>query len=262
MKVYGMRLAVFSDIHGNLTAFKAMLADLESIGEVDLIWCLGDLAAHGPHPAQCVAKVRELQEQHGKEKFKVIGGNTDRYIVTGKRPEIRAAKDAEGFAKRQTNFAERDAIFNWGLQQLAWEDYEFLAKIIGRETRKRVDGYGIIIGYHAIPGDDEPMSLTRDSADEEAADALLDRSGRLAIGGHTHTVMDRTVGNWRVLNPGSVGMSFTDITQAEWMLVTIEDGEAQVDFRTVDYDVHAELDALNEVGYPEPDFWRDRFVQD
>ena len=64
-----MRLAVISDIHGNLIAFEAVLQDLQSVGEVDLIWCLGDLAMGCTRPAECVAKVRELHEQYGKDKF-------------------------------------------------------------------------------------------------------------------------------------------------------------------------------------------------
>jgi predicted phosphodiesterase len=255
-----MRLAVISDIHGNLIAFEAVLKDLEQVGEVDLIWCLGDLAAFGTRPAACVAKVRELQAHYGEDKFKVIGGNTDRYLVTGKRPEVPAAKDEEGLHKRKANFQQRDDLLSWSLNLLSWEDYEFMAKIIGRELRKRVDDYGKVIGYHAIPGDDEPVSLKPDSPDEEARDTLLDRAGRMAIGGHTHLVMDRRLGNWRVLNPGSVGLSFTDVTRAEWALISFDKGEATVDLRTVAYDFQAVLNDIDTVGYPHPE-WLQRFVK-
>src|SRR5690606_14437763 len=136
-------------------------------------------------------------------------------------------------------FRQLDDILHWTRERLTWDDYEFLAKILGRELSHKVDGYGTIIGYHAIPGDDEPVSLKPDTPEEEARDALLDRNGRLAIGGHTHTVMDRMLGSWRAINPGSVGMSFTNINQIEWALVTIDNGEAQVDFRTIPYDFQA-----------------------
>ena len=252
-----MRLAVFADIHGNHHALSAMLDDLNSVGDLDQIWCLGDCAAFGTQPAASVAALRALRDEHGKETVKVIGGNTDTYLVTGKRPVVPAAKDAEGLAKRQTTFAMRDDVLNWTLNQLTWDDYDFLAGIIGRETRTRAEGYGAIIGYHAIPGDDEPMSLRPDTADEEAADALLDRAGRLAIGGHTHIVMDRTVGTWRVLNPGSVGLSFTQYGKAEWALITIDGDRADVDFRTVDYDVDALLSEAESSDYPHPAFLQD-----
>lgn len=256
-----MRLAIFSDIHGNLIAFEAMLQDLERVGEVDLIWCLGDLAAFGTRPAECIVRVRELQEQYGEEKFKVLGGNTDRYLVTGKRPEVPAAKDEKSFAKRQQNFALRDAVLNWNLQQLGWEEYEFLSKILGKETRTKVDRYGYVIGYHAIPGSDEPMSLRPDAPDEEAMDALLDREGRLAIGGHTHLPMDRDLGQWRAINPGSVGLSLTQPGKAEWALITFEDGRADLDLRAVPYDVPALLAEIEAVDYPHPEFITSRFEE-
>lgn len=257
-----MRLALISDIHGNLHALDVVLADLKRAGEIDLIWCLGDLAAFGTHPAECVARIRSLQAELGEKKVKVIGGNTDRYIVTGKRPETPAAKDEEGFRKRAGNFAQRDALLNWALERLSWEDYEFMSRIIGRELHTRADGYGDVIGYHAIPGDDEPMSLRPDSPDEQAADALLDRAGRLAIGGHTHLVMDRAIGSWRVINPGSVGLSLTDIRRAEWALITFEGSQAQVDFRAIPYDLSVLSDSIAQTGYPHPEFLTSRFPKE
>jgi predicted phosphodiesterase len=259
-KVKRMRLAVISDIHGNLVAFEAVLRDLQQMGEVDLIWCLGDLAMGGTRPAECMAKVRELHEHYGKDKFKVIGGNTDRYLVTGKRPEVPAVKDAEALAKRKLAFQQRDELITWALQQISWEDYEFLTQILGRELHKNVEGYGNVIGYHAIPGDDEPVSLKPDTPEEEARDALLDRSGKLAIGGHTHLVMDRMLGNWRVINPGSVGLSFRDVTKAEWALITFERGTANVDLRTVPYDFQAVLADMAAVNYPHP-AWLQKFAK-
>lgn len=255
-----MRLAVISDIHGNLPAFEAVLDDLNSVGDLDLIWCLGDFAAWGTRPAECIAKLRDLQEHYGKDKFKVIGGNTDRYLVTGKRPEMPSAKDEDGFKKRQVNFMQRDALLSWALDQLTWDDYEFVSKTIGRELYQRVDGYGDVIGYHAIPSDDDAVSLKPDSPEEEAQDALLDRAGRLAIGGHTHLVMDRTLGNWRVLNPGSIGLSFTDINFAEWALINFEGNTAEVDFRKVSYDVQALVNDIETVKYPHPE-WLLRFLK-
>ena len=246
-----MRLAVMADIHGNMLAFEAVLADLASVGEVDNIWILGDIAAMGTHPAACVAKIREMIEQHDKDKVQVIGGNADRYLVTGKRPHSsRGAKDAEALAKLITSSEDMNAALIWNLRQCGWEDYEFLAKILGQELFLNVPEYGNVIGVHAVPGDDEPLAFLPNSPDEEAADALLDREGRLALAGHTHTRMDRTVGRWRIVNPGSVGFSFTQSGRAEWALITFENGEAQVDLRGVLYDVDAAIAQADIVGYP------------
>jgi len=74
-----MRLGVISDIHGNLVALETALADLEA-AQPDIVWCLGDLAAFGPRPVECIHRLREAREAFGKQKFHVIGGNNDRYM--------------------------------------------------------------------------------------------------------------------------------------------------------------------------------------
>ena len=113
---------------------------------------------------------------------------------------------------------------------------------------------GRVIAFHAVPGDDEAMSLAPDSADEEAADALLDRQGRLALCGHTHLAMDRALGAWRVINPGSVGLSYGNPGQAEWALLEWQAGALTVEFRRAPYDVAETLRAWEGLGYPEIDW--------
>ena len=253
-----MRLAVLSDIHGNLTALDAALADLDAVGEVDLVWFLGDLAAFGPRPAECIRRVRELAEHYGKDKFRSIGGNTDRYLVTGERMKMPAVKDEETFAKLARRRSTVDEVLNWNLSQLSWEDYEYLTGILYRETRTRVDDYGVVIGYHAIPGDDEAQSLRPDTPEEEFADALLDREGQLAIGGHIHVQMDRSIPRWRVVNVGSIGMSFDMPGKAQWGLFTFTDSDVTVDLRAVEYDVDAAIADMQASGHPYPDWAANR----
>lgn len=248
-----MRLAVLSDVHGNMTALEAVLADLASVGAVDKIWVLGDLAFFGPEPAACVDRLRQLQAEHPKDVVQIIGGNTDRYLVTGKANELPPAKDAEALQQRIAQQREGFTLRLWTLEQFSWETYEFLAKTVGQELALTVPDYGTVIGFHAVPGDDEPISLLPDSPDEEAADALLDREGRLALAGHTHARMDRTVGRWRVVNPGSVGLSFTQVGMAEWALLTFSAGQLEVDLRSVPFDLDQVVARAVAVGYPLPE---------
>ncbi len=180
-----MRLAVISDIHGNLVALEAVLADLEAAGGADLTWCLGDLAAFGPRPAECVARIR------------------------------------------------------------------------GRELWHEVEGYGTVIGYHAVPGNDESF-LRPETSVEEAADYLLDREGHLGIGGHTHFQMDRQVGRWRLVNVGSVGLSFENPGMAQYGLFDFAGGDVTVILRQVAYDVAAVIDDLQAVGHPYPQWFINR----
>jgi hypothetical protein len=146
----------------------------------------------------------------------------------------------------------RDTALNWAVEQISYEDYDYLKSIIGKERHLRVEGYGTVIGYHAIPGDDESNLLKPDSDDEQALDTLLDREGRLGIGGHTHLQMDRALGDWRVVNVGSVGWSFGAPGMVEWGLFTFENGEATIELRRMPYDVAVVLADFETVNHPAP----------
>lgn len=248
-----MRLAVFSDIHGNLAAFEAALADLDAQGGADRLWILGDLAAFGPRPAESVRRVKALvdaadADEAKKGTVRVISGNTDRYLVTGARPRQKPAEDAEALAAMIQGLRPMHEGVIWAMSQLDFETYSFLAKL-GGECDLRADGYGYVIGYHAVPGDDEAF-LTPETDDEEAADAMLDREGRLGIGGHIHVQMDRTLtrGGWRVVNVGSVGMSVDAPGKAQWGLFTFENGDVTIDLRAVSYDIEAVIADFETVG--------------
>ncbi len=238
-----MRLAVLSDIHGNLTALEAVLADLAAHGGADHTWVLGDLAAFGPRPAECVQQVKALvdavkDDEQKQHTIRVIHGNTDRYLVYGLRPRANAAKEAADFEPLRAQLRQMDERFNWCLDQLSFDEYDFMHKLRS-ECDLHVEGYGQVIGYHGIPGDDESNALTPTSSDEEAADALLDREGKIGIGGHIHVQMDRQVRGWRVLNVGSIGLSFDKPGLAEYGLLTFDGANVQVDLRAVPYDVDA-----------------------
>lgn len=255
-----MKLAVFSDIHGNITAFEAALADLDALGGADHLWILGDLAAMGPRPVEATLRVKGLldavkDDENKKGTVRVISGNTDRYLVDGSRMAMKKpAENAEELDAMRAGLEPTHKALSWGLSQLTFEAYEFLAKL-PPECDLRVPDYGFVIGYHAVPGDDESM-LTPESSDEEAADYMMDREGRLGIGGHIHRQYDRTLslGGWRIVNDGSVGLSFDNPGHAQWTLITLEGGDAQVDLRNVPYDVEAVIADAQVVGHPAPDW--------
>lgn len=56
-----MRFAIIADIHGNLTAFEAVLDDIERRGGVEEIWCLGDIVGYGPDPHECIERLRQYR---------------------------------------------------------------------------------------------------------------------------------------------------------------------------------------------------------
>lgn len=254
-----MRLAVLSDIHGNLLALETVLADLAALGGADLTWCLGDLAAFGPRPAECIRRIKTLAEADEGKTFKVIGGNTDRYMVTGERFPIPPAADETALKQYIELWKSFGSSLIWAVEQISFEDYEFLKKLIGRELSHSFDGCHVI-GYHAVPGNDETFLLP-DTPDEEARDLLLDREGHLAIGGHIHRQMDRSLSSWRVVNVGSVGASIDRPGYAQWGLFTFENGQITVELRNAAYDLEAVIADLRAVGYPVPDWTASRLRQ-
>ncbi|MCU0476263.1 MAG: metallophosphatase family protein [Anaerolineae bacterium] len=256
-----MRLAVISDIHGNLTALETVLDDLAKVGSVDLTWCLGDLAAFGPRPAECVRRIKALAEADEGKTFRVIGGNTDRYLVYGERLRVPFPQDEAEFAQHAQNLADRDTILNWNVKQLDWECYHFLKTTLRRDLMKDVEGYGLVLGYHGIPGDDEAFLLPN-TPDEQAADHLLDREGRMGIGGHTHRPMNRKVGRWHLINVGSIGMSFDQPGIAQYGLFTFEGDSVTVELRAIPYDVEAAMADLQTAQHPVPHWFASRIRPD
>lgn len=255
-----MRIAVFADIHGNLPAFSAMLDDMENSEDFDQIWCLGDVAALGGQPHDVIQKLVDLREHYGKDKFKIIGGNTDRYLVTGERFPMRPPQDEADFEAYRQTLLNNGRALDWNLQQLTWDDINFLKDLLGHELRQTITGYGTVIGFHAIPGNNESMALRPDTDDEEAADALLDRAGKLAVCGHTHLAMERHVRGWTIINPGSVGLSFGHPGYAEWACLSWADGELTADLRRVAYDVTDTLAQWDAVGFPTMDVAHNRLT--
>jgi putative phosphoesterase len=236
-----MRLAVLSDIHGNLDALNAVLDDLASAGSADHIWVLGDLAAFGPDPSECIQAVAQIPDA------KVIQGNTDRYLTTGLRPAMpKPVEDKWDSMAKITRL--RDQSFTWALERLSWADIEYLMKL---ETDLSLDAgnFGWVVGFHASPGDDEGLILP-DMPDHDLLDALLDREGNLALGGHTHIAMDRTAEGWRMVNPGSIGLPFDGDPRAAYALIDFEGANCVVDLRRVEYDVEAVIAKLENEDYP------------
>src|SRR5579859_3886540 len=175
-----MRLAILSDIHGNLLALQAVLEDLKQAGGADKVWVLGDLVAFGPRPAECLQVIRDIPQ------VEVIGGNTDRYVINGQFPgwlrESRP-KDEEQWraapAQMREWLAHWAGNITWTIGKLSFADYEYLSKLHhGLEVE--IPGYGWAIGYHAVPGDDEALILP-DTPAEETLDQFLFAEGRIGF---------------------------------------------------------------------------------
>ena len=224
-----MRTAVLSDIHGNLTAFEAVLAHLKHTSP-DLVLHGGDLADSGSSPIQIVDRIRQFG-WHG------VLGNSDEMLV---RPDSlgvfasqSSAPTALWTAIREIASATRSVL---GEERLAWLREQPLVST--------QEAFALV---HATP-----ESCWR-APPEEATDAelttiygQLDRP--IVVFGHTHRPLIRHIaGHPRLLiNTGSVGLPYDDDPRASYLLF---DGNSP-SIQRVEYDLERELRALSACGLP------------
>jgi putative phosphoesterase len=235
------RLAVLSDVHGNLLALEAVLADLATQGAPDITWVLGDLVAFCPWPSETLARLQTLPD------VAFLQGNTDRYLVTGRRPAL-PVRSPESWACLPSRLAERDTDYRWTVERLSYADYEFLRDLPPR-LEWDIPGYGHVVAVHATPADDE-TNLFPDTPDEEVRPHLAGLDARLLLYGHTHRPVDRTVDSVRLVNDGSVGLPLDGDPRPAYALLDLEGGECHVTVRRVTYDPEAVVAELERVEHP------------
>lgn len=232
---------VLSDIHGNLPALEAVLADVEAHGTPDACWVLGDLVAFCPWPAETLARLRALPNAV------FIQGNTDRYLVTGRRPVV-PVHSPDDWRQMGAFLEMRDSLFRWTVERLSWDNYEFLRDLPTRVERE-IPGYGGLLGVHATPTDDETNWLPS-TPDEAIRPHLEGLNVRLLLYGHTHWPVERTVGGVRLVNPGSVGLPLDGIPRAAYARLDSAEDACRVTLRRVEYDRDAVLAELERVNHP------------
>ena len=212
-----MRYGVVADIHGNLPAFEAVI---EAMPAVDRWLCAGDVVGYNPWPADCLARIRELNAT-------TVMGNHDRAVAsdTGFRFNSMAAAGVT-YARGELN---DDAI--------AWLD--------GRPNRQTVaDGEILLVHGH-------PENPDRYTYPKEFEPAMLEGDARVTITGHTHVQGVREFDEGVVMNPGSVGQPRDGDPDAAFAVLTIDDaGRIDVDTHRVAYDIDRVVDAVEEAELP------------
>ena len=218
-----MRVAALYDVHGNLPALEAVLAEADA---ADLIVVGGDVIG-GPFPAETLELLRGLGER-----VRWIRGNAERELV--ELPPTREAGPPPGELERL-----RAALTD--------EQIDFLYTLPERFAVD-VDGLGQVLFCHATPRNDLDL-VTPLTPDERLAAILAGVRAKAVVAGHTHVQDDRRAAGVRWVNAGSVGMPYQGDAAAFWLLV---DG-VQPERRRTDLDVEAMAEAIRATGYPEAD---------
>jgi putative phosphoesterase len=227
----GSRVAAIYDVHGNLPALEAVLADLESVNP-DLIVVGGDVIA-GPMPAEVLDRLAALGQS-----ICFVRGNADR--------EVLAAYSDRRYtdATEAADLAERTAAF--AASKIDHRQRDLLASFAERLVVE-VEGVGQVLFCHASPRSDEEI-VTAATTEGRLREILAGVDQDLVVCGHTHTQFDRRIGARRVVNAGSVGMPYQGKPVGAFWLLLGADG---VSLQRSDYDLDRAVERIRATGYPE-----------
>jgi len=225
-----MRIAVLCDIHGNLPALDAVLAEVD-LHDVDAIVVGGDVVP-GPFMAETADRLRALGDR-----ARFVRGNGDREVV--------AAFDAG--TPPETAGESRFARFTaWCAARLDRAQRDFLASF-EPVVRLPVDDLGPVLFCHGSPRSDTEV-ITQITPPERLAPMLAGVEEPVVVCGHTHHQFVLEADGTRVVNAGAVGMPYQGAAAAFWLLLGPE-----IDLRRTDYDIDGTLELLRATGAPDID---------
>lgn len=228
-----MRLAFFSDIHGNLEALQAVLEDMEKRG-IDRCYCLGDLVGYGPQPEEVVGKIRELG-------IPTIMGNYD---------------DAIGFEKESCGCAYNpgretrvgDESIKWSIANTSDTSKEYLRRL-PHTIEFEEEGVSFLL-VHGSPLE-HLLEYVKPTTPPERLERLLEKTGSdVVVNGHTHLPMVRWIKGKLVFNDGSVGRPKDGDWRACYLLVDVNRGSLSYEFLRVEYDRKATIEKIAKAGLP------------
>jgi predicted phosphodiesterase len=237
-----MKYALISDIHANLPALEAVLADLDERGDVDATYHLGDLGGYAPWPNEVVALLRERG-------ITGIAGNYDSTVATdyghcGCKAESPRAEELS------------HESYEWTRATVSPETKRALGKLPFRMDLRPRGGHKSrpqLILVHGTPTLNT-LYWTEDRPDSfclKMADAAGLREGDLIAFGHTHKPWHRVVEGIHFLNTGSVGKPKDGDWRAGYVVVEIDEEVRGVEFVRVEYDLERAVEGIHRSELPD-----------
>jgi predicted phosphodiesterase len=243
-----MRIALVSDIHGNLVSLKAVLADVKRRG-ADRIVCLGDVATLGPQPKEVVALLKKLGCQ-------CVMGNHDYFLL---HPEqLHKYMDDPWFA---------DSI-DWCMKKLTKSDFDFL-RSFKPLLELPLDDHASLLCVHGSPRSNTDIILATTPA-EKVDEMIAGYTATVIAGGHTHVQMMRQHKGAIIVNVGSVGMPFEQalfqgapriLPWAEYGIIDHVDDAIGIELFRVPTDFEAIKRVTYASGMPDTDEWVSNWVR-
>jgi predicted phosphodiesterase len=238
-----MRIALVSDIHANLPALDAVLADIDRRGDVDAVYHAGDLVGYSSSPNEVVARLRERG-------IAGIAGNYDSTV----------ASDYDHCGCRSESVRQ---------EELAHLSYEYTRRTVTAETKRALGALPFSLDVRPLGGHASGPRLvivhgtptlntvywTADRSDDfcrKMAAMVALKAGDVIAFGHTHKPWHRAVDGIHFVNTGSVGRPKDGDWRAGYVRLELGHGrEPALELVRVDYDIEATIAGVRAAGLPE-----------
>jgi len=230
------RIALLSDVHGNLQALEAVAAEIRR-AKPDAVLVAGDLVLNGPDPNGCVDALRLLESEGAL----IVSGNTD--IAVGD------FDYGAAFPHYQDGVPEIvTAAAEWAHDELGDDQLDWLRRLPA-ERRIRTADDTLMLVVHASPGS-QTRGLDRALDNDVIFERVAATDARVICVGHTHLPEVRDLG-WKVIvNAGSCGYVFDGDPTASWAMITVADGTVEAEIRRTPFDALAVANAISARGLP------------
>ncbi len=236
-----MKIAIFSDIHGNDVAFEVILAAIER-ENADKMICLGDVVVSGPQPREALARLQALD-------CPVVMGNTDDWVLSPTPFTIHTDDDQKLYE-----------VELWAAEQLTEADRAFI-RTFQPTVKVELDNGRSLLCCHGSPRNYNE-GIFADTPQEKLAEILVGVDVTAVFSGHTHVPLLRRHENTLLVNPGSVGLPYLKIGEkisnppwAEYAIVTSQGEQLDISLKRVPVEAKAIIQAAYDSDMPHVEWW-------
>ncbi len=231
-----MKIAVISDIHGNLEALNGVLEDIKS-EDCSKIFCLGDIVMAGPEPIETLNKVKDLMKS---DDFKIIQGNTDKML---------SVFSFDTYNQVVNTNAVMGSAYLADSKILSDKDKEFLKNL---KEQEEINLFGIkILLVHGSPRKNNE-NIYPDMPLNEVEEMIKGTNADVIFCGHTHKPCGyQTNTEQTVINAGSVGRPFSESPDSCYVIMDIDEEKTTytIKHKFVKYNVEKSAELIRKRGF-------------
>lgn len=230
-----MKFGIITDIHNNLTALKNVVVILNQM-ECNKIICCGDIIGIGPYPEETVQYMMQIQN------LIAVRGNHEKYLLEGM-PDKYPNEEQMSFEEMKHH--------KWEHHLLSEESIAFLESLPYKQDII-CEGFNISIMHYCMDSDGHYINYKRNPSKKDLQKMFINVKSDIILYGHNHC-RNICKGDKFYINVGSLGCPAQSKNLAWAGVLTIENGNAEIQQIDIEYDVNNVINSINEINYPDAD---------